>query len=106
MALRSQNCQWQHILLQSANSVSTVYPGKYITLVLRSFVKFHIYYSSSQIDNAILQIAFLGQPYIPMQINLSSMVSRESEEKMRSQVDVSQFLKIIFIFGTFQLLFN
>lgn len=54
-------------------------------------------------DYAILQIAFHSQPCILMQINFSSMVSKESEERIRNQVDVAQFLKNIFIFGTFQL---
>lgn len=45
---------------------------------------------------AILQIVFLGLSCILMQISLSSMVSRESKERVRSQVDIAQFSKKYF----------
>lgn len=45
---------------------------------------------------AILQIVFLGLSCVPMQISLSNMVSRESKERVRSQVDVAQFSKKYF----------
>ena len=43
---------------------------------------------------AILQIVFLGLSCILLQINLSSMVSGESKERVRSQVHIAVFKKI------------